>query len=176
MNYINIVIDAEWLSQLSQKNIILNHLSCILQNDEKTVTEQKLNQDAQILTKELIIIDIAFIFDLIIELFKLTQLRIELKQSQLAAAALRSQQTLFFMITLSSRSLNERDFSLHIACMIFSTLFSIEVIFFNSTHLHVVTSLVDYHNHLMRYKDNRFAHHSQFRYWAFNSQLQKQIC
>jgi len=77
-------------------------LSCILQNDEKTVTEQKLNQDAQILTKELIIIDITFIFDLIIELFELAQLRIELKQSQLAAAALRSQQTLFFMITLSS--------------------------------------------------------------------------
>jgi len=38
------------------------------------VTEQKLNQDAQILTKELIIIDIAFVFDLIIELFKLAQL------------------------------------------------------------------------------------------------------
>jgi len=45
-------------------------LSCIFQNDEKTVTEQKLNQDAQILTKELIIIDIAFIFNLITKLFE----------------------------------------------------------------------------------------------------------
>jgi len=45
-------------------------LSCIFQNDEKTVTEQELNQDAQILTKDLIIIDIAFIFNLITELFE----------------------------------------------------------------------------------------------------------
>ena len=97
-------------------------------------------------------------------------------RSQSAAAASRSQQTSFFMITLSSRSLNKRDFSLHIAYMIFSTLFSIEIIFFNSIHLHVVTSLVNYHNYLMRYKDDRFAHHSQFRYWTFNNQLQKQIC
>jgi len=43
----------------------------ILQNDKKTVTEQELNQDVQILMKELIIIDIAFVFELIIELFKL---------------------------------------------------------------------------------------------------------
>jgi len=140
------------------------------------VTEQKLNQDAQILTKESIIINIAFISDLITELFKLAQLRTELKQSQLTAAASHSQQTSFFMITLSSQSLNERDFSLHIACMIFSILFSIEVLFFNSVYLHVVTSLVDYHNHLMKYKDDRFAYHSQFRYWTFNSQLRKQIC
>ncbi len=126
--------------------------------------------------KESIIIDITFISDLVTELFKLAQLQTELKQSQLAAAALHSQQTSFFMITLSFRFLNERDFSLHIACMIFSTLFSIKVIFFNSTHLYIVTSLVNYHNHLMKYKDDRFARHSQFRYWAFNSQLQKQIC
>jgi len=84
--------------------------------------------------------------------------------TQSAAAASRSQQTSFFMITLSSQSLNERDFSLHIAHMIFSTLFSIEVVFFNSARLRVVTSLIDYHNHLMRYKDDRFARHSQFRY------------
>ena len=80
------------------------------------------------------------------------------------------------MITLSSWSLNKCNLSLHIAHMIFSTLFSIEVVFFNNTRLHVVTSLVDYHNHLMRYKDDRFAHHSQFHYWAFNNQLWKQIC
>jgi len=128
------------------------------------VTKQELNQDAQILMKESIIIDITFISDLVTELFKLAQLQTELKQSQLAAAALHSQQTSFFMITLSFRFLNERDFSLHIACMIFSTLFSIKVIFFNSTHLYIVTSLVNYHNHLMKYKDDRFARHSQFRY------------
>jgi len=139
-------------------------LSYILQNDEETVTKQELNQDAQILMKESIIIDITFISDLVTELFKLAQLRTELRQSQLAAAALHSQQTSFFMITLSFRFLNERDFSLHIACMIFSTLFSIKVIFFNSTHLHIVTSLVDCHNHLMKYKDDRFARHSQFHY------------
>jgi len=139
-------------------------LSYILQNDEETVTKQELNQDAQILMKESIIIDITFISDLVTELFKLAQLQTELKQSQLAAAALHSQQTSFFMITLSFRFLNERDFSLHIACMIFSTLFSIKVIFFNSTHLYIVTSLVHYHNHLMKYKDDRFARHSQFRY------------
>jgi len=139
-------------------------LSYILQNDEETVTKQELNQDAQILMKESIIIDITFISDLVTELFKLAQLQTELKQSQLAAAALHSQQTSFFMITLSFRFLNERDFSLHIACMIFSTLFSIKVIFFNSTHLYIVTSLVNYHNHLMKYKDDRFARHSQFRY------------
>jgi len=102
LNYANIIIDIEQLSQLSQKNFILNHLSCILQNDEKTVTEQKLNQDAQILMKELIIIDIAFVFNLIIELFEFTQLQTELKQSQSAAAASHSQQTSFFMITLNS--------------------------------------------------------------------------
>ena len=139
------------------------------------MTEQELNQDAQILMKELIIIDITFISDLIIEFFKLTQLWTELKQSQSAAVASHSQQTLFFMITLSSWSLNERDFSLHIACMIFSTLFSIEIIFFNSTHLHIVIFLINYHNHLIKYKDDCFAHHSQFHYWAFNNQLRKQI-
>ncbi len=134
------------------------------------------NQDAQILTKELIIIDIAFVSDLITELFELAQLRTELKQLEPTAAALRAQQTSFFMATLSSRSLNERDLSLHIARMTFPTLFPIEAVFFNSARLRVVTSLVDYHNHLMRYKDDRFARHSRFRYWAFNSQLRKQIC
>jgi len=114
--------------------------------------------------KELIIINIAFVSDLIIELFKLAQLQTELKQSQSAAAASRSQQTLFFMITLNFHSLNEHDFSLHIAHMIFSILFSIEVIFFNSIHLCIVTSLINYHNHLMRYKNDCFACHSQFRY------------
>ncbi len=175
LNYANIVIDAEWFSQLSQKNIILNHLFYILQNDKKTVTEQELNQDVQILMKELIIIDIAFVFELIIELFKLAQLQTELKQSQSVTAASHAQQTSFFMITLSSCSLNKRDFSLHIAHMIFSILFSIEVVFFNNAHLHVVTSLVNYHNHLMRYKDDHFACYSQFCYWAFNNQLRKQI-
>jgi len=92
LNYTNIVIDAERLSslsQLSQKNIILNRLSCILQNDEETVTKQELNQDAQILTKESIIIDIAFVSDLITELFELAQLRTELKQSQCYDPSLR---------------------------------------------------------------------------------------
>ncbi len=127
------------------------------------------------MNKELIIINITFIFDLIIKLFEFTQLWTELKQSQSVTAALHTQQTSFFMITLSSHSLNEHDFSLHIVHMIFSTFFSIKVIFFNSTHLHIVTSLIDYHNHLMRYKNNCFAHHSQFHYWAFNNQLWKQI-
>jgi len=66
------------------------------------------------LNKELIIINIAFISDLIIELFKLTQLQTELKQSQSVAAASHAQQTSFFMITLSSHSFDECDFSLHI--------------------------------------------------------------
>jgi len=123
-----------------------------------------LNQEFQILNEESIIIDIAFISDLITQLFKLAQLQTKLKQFQSVAAASCAQQTLFFMITLSFHFLNERDFSLHIAHMIFSTLFSIEVIFFNSTHLHVVSFLVNYHNHLMRYKDDRFACHSQFHY------------
>ncbi len=45
LNYANIVIDVERLSQLSQKNFILNRLSCILQNenDDETKTEQKSN-------------------------------------------------------------------------------------------------------------------------------------
>ena len=93
------------------------------------MTEQKLNQDAQILNEESIIINLTFISDLITELFELAQLRTELRQSQSAAAASHAQQTLFFMITLSFQSFNECDFSLHIACIIFSTLFSIEVVF-----------------------------------------------
>jgi len=63
------------------------------------VTEQELNHDVQILMKELIIIDIAFVFELIIELFKLAQLQTELKQSQSVTAASHAQQTSFFMIT-----------------------------------------------------------------------------
>ncbi len=134
-----------------------------------------MNQDAEILNAKLIIINITFISDLITELFKLTQLWTELKQFQFTAAALHAQQTLFFMITLNSWSLNERDFSLHITHMIFSTLFSIKVIFFNSIHLHVITFLINYHNYLIKYKDDCFACHSQFHYWAFNNQLRKQI-
>ncbi len=141
-------------------------MSCILQNenDEKTATEQKSNQDAQILNEKLIIIDITFIFDLIIELFKLAQLQTELKQLESAAAASHAQQTSFFMITLSFQSLNERNFSLHIACIIFLTLFSIKVVFFHNAHLCAVTSLIDYHNYLIRYKDDRFACHLKFHY------------
>jgi len=51
------------------------------------VTEQKLNQDAQILNEESIIINLTFISDLITKLFELAQLRTELRQSQSAAAA-----------------------------------------------------------------------------------------
>ena len=135
-----------------------------------------MNQDAQILNEELIIINIAFVSDLITEFFELAQLWTELKQSQSVATASHAQQTSFFMITLSFQSLNERNFSLHIACIIFLTLFSIKVVFFHNAHLCAVTSLIDYYNHLIRYKDDRFACHLQFHYWAFNNQLRKQIC
>ncbi len=178
LDYANIVIDAERLSQLPQENSILDRLPCILQNenDEETVTEQGPNQDAQVLTKEPTVIDTAFVPDLTTELSELAQLRTELEQPEPAAAASRAQQAPFFMATLGSRPLNERDPSLHIARMAFPTLFPIGAASFNSARLRAVTSLADYHNHLMRYKDDRFARHPQFRYWAFNSQLRKQVC
>jgi hypothetical protein len=77
------------------------------------------------------------------------------------------------MTSLEFMSLNEWDIFLHIERMIFLSLYSNESVTFHSFKQRIV-DLIDYHHHLLRYKDERFVKHSQFRYWAFNTQFRHQ--
>ena len=63
---------------------------------------------------------------------------------------------------------------MHIERMTFSILFLHESVSFNNSRIRIV-SMIEYHKHLMFYKNARFARHSIFRYWAFNTQMRHQI-
>ena len=79
----------------------------------------------------------------------------------------------FSMATLQSVALDERSKELHIERMAFPTLFPNGSASFNNPRMRTV-SLTDYHAHLMRYQDGRFARHPKFRYWALNTQMRQQ--
>lgn len=74
------------------------------------------------------------------------------------------------MASLESVPLDERSKTLHIARMAFHTLFPTGAASFNSPR-DVSVKLADYHLHLMRYRDDRFARHPQFCFWALNTQM-----
>jgi hypothetical protein len=63
-----------------------------------------------------------------------------------------------FMTIILSMSFDERSSHIHIARMIFSTLFSTNKVFFNSSRMRTMM-LTNYNQHLLRYRDERFAHH-----------------
>ena len=77
------------------------------------------------------------------------------------------------MASLESVLLDERDKTLHIACMAFPTLFPTGAALFNSPR-EMTVNLANYHLHLMRYRDDRFSCHPQFRFWALNTQMRQQ--
>lgn len=77
------------------------------------------------------------------------------------------------MASLESVPLDERDKTLHIARMAFPTLFPTGAASFNSPR-EMTVNLANYHLHLMRYRDDRFARHPQFRFWALNTQMRQQ--
>ena len=79
-----------------------------------------------------------------------------------------------FMSFMMNESLSERDSSMHIERMTFSIFFSHESVSFNNSRIRIVF-MIEYHKHLMFYKNARFARHSIFRYWAFNIQMRHQI-
>lgn len=77
------------------------------------------------------------------------------------------------MPSMQKQPLSERDISLHIERMVFPTLFPTGSASFHNSRMRTV-GLNNYHAHLMRYKDGRFARHPTFRYWALNTQLRHQ--
>lgn len=74
---------------------------------------------------------------------------------------------------LESVPRDERSKTLHIARMAFTTLFPPWAASINSPRERTV-AMADYHCHLMRYRDDRFARHPQFRFWALNTQMRHQ--
>ena len=77
------------------------------------------------------------------------------------------------MVSLESVPLDERDKTLHIARMAFPTLFPTGAASFNSPR-EITVNLANYHLHLMRYRDDEFTRHPQFRFWALNTQMRQQ--
>ncbi len=75
--------------------------------------------------------------------------------------------------TLRSRPINEYDVSIDIGRMAFPTLFPNGAASFHTSRQREV-SFKDYVKHLMRYKDDRFAQHARFRWWAFNTMMRAQ--
>ncbi len=80
----------------------------------------------------------------------------------------------FSMTFVEFVSLNECNIYIYITRITFLTFFSQDVASFNNSWMRTIF-LVDYNTHVMRYQDDRFVRHSQFRYWAFNNQLRKQV-
>ena len=68
-----------------------------------------------------------------------------------------------FMSFMMNEFLSERDSSMHIERMTFLILFSHESVSFNNSRIRIVF-MIEYHKHLMFYKNARFARHSIFRY------------
>ena len=75
--------------------------------------------------------------------------------------------------TLNPEPINEFDQSLDIARMAFPTLFPNGWASFRASRPRGVT-FREYVRHLMRYKDDRFAQHPRFRWWAFNTLMRNQ--
>lgn len=67
------------------------------------------------------------------------------------------------MALLESMLLDKREKTLYIACIAFSTLFFIGAALFNGPRK-IMVKLASYYLYLMRYQDNQFAHHFQFRF------------
>lgn len=77
------------------------------------------------------------------------------------------------MASLESVPLVERSKALHIARIAFPTLFPTGAASLNSLRERAV-AMADYYCHLMRFRDDRFARHPKFRFWALNTQMRQQ--
>jgi hypothetical protein len=172
-NYKAIFIDFEHFEQLFENDTIWDQFSNAedsLKNDKTNIDKSNIVESDVESEKESELIEITCVFDLTINVAKLIHLKQQMKKIRL-----KINEMSFFMITFEFIFLNERDIFLHIERMTFFTLFSIDVATFNVSKQRSV-SMLKYIHHLMRYKNQRFARHSQFRYWIFNIYMRNQIC
>jgi hypothetical protein len=172
-NYKAIFIDFEHFEQLFENDTIWDQLSNAedsLKNDKTNIVKSNIVESNIESEKEFKLIEIACVFDLTINVAKLTHLKQQMKKIRL-----KINEMSFFMITFEFIFLNERDIFLHIERITFFTLFSIDVATFNVSRQRSV-NMLKYIHHLMRYKNQRFARHFQFRYWVFNTHMRNQVC
>jgi hypothetical protein len=112
---------------------------------------------------EISIIETACVSNIINEFIELNHLQNHFLESRTSEEEEDDSRSVFSMTFVESVSLNERSTHLHIARMTFSTLFSRDVVSFNNSRMRIIF-LADYNTHVMRYRDDRFVRHSQFRY------------
>lgn len=77
------------------------------------------------------------------------------------------------MASLDSVPLDERSEPLQIAHMAFLTLFPTGMVSMISLREKTVV-MADYQFDLIRHRDDRFARHTQFRFWALTAQMRHQ--
>jgi hypothetical protein len=175
-NYKVIYIDFEHFEQLFENDTIWDQFSNAddsLKNDKTNIVKSNIVEldIANIESKEeSALIEITCVSDLTINVAKLTHLKKQMKKIRLKVNEMS-----FFIITLEFISLNERDIFLHIEWMTFFILFSIEIATFNVSRQRSV-NMLKYIHHLMKYKNQRFARHFQFRYCVFIIYMRNQIC
>jgi hypothetical protein len=112
---------------------------------------------------EVSIIETACVSNIINEFIELDYLQNHFFKSRTNEEEENDSRFVFSMTFVESVSLNERNIHLHIARMTFSTLFLRNVMSFNNSRMRIIF-LIDYNIHVMRYQDDRFARHFQFRY------------
>jgi hypothetical protein len=112
---------------------------------------------------EVSIIETTCVSNIINEFIKLNHLQNHFFESKTNEEEENDSRFVFSMTFVESVSLNERSTHLHIARMTFSTLFSRDVISFNNSRMRIIF-LIDYNTHVIRYGDDRFVRHFQFRY------------
>ncbi len=107
---------------------------------------------------EISIIETIYVSNIINEFIKLKHLHNHFFESKTSEEEKNDSRFVFSMTFVESISLNERNTHFHIVRMIFSTLFSRDVISFNNSKMRIIF-LVNYNIHVMRYQNDRFARH-----------------
>jgi hypothetical protein len=187
-DYVMIQIDIENFKKFLENDFVWDQLSCIDDSvkekekdafESKKIIENSESKKDAFKSEKFIedsfeskenLIEIACVSDLIVKMTKLKHLK---KHVKTVVTKEREKEIMFFMISLEFVSLNEWNIFLHIERMIFSILFLNEVEIYNTLKQKIV-ELSEYYHHLLRYRDERFVKHFQFRYWAFNTQLRHQ--
>ena len=96
------------------------------------------------------------------------------RQEQTSAAATTpGRMAPFSAPSIAGTPISEYNNANYIPQLAFPTLFPSGKAAFTESRFVTLTE-TEYHRHLLRYYDGRFARHSQFRYWAFNYGLREQ--
>ena len=164
-DYANLIIDEENLARLPEDGSIIHELPVAIVEEAPPMDRDAGPPPHADPAEDAVgdaLVDESCVPDLQADRTELEAIQEAIRRHQIPAS--------FPMASIRPTPINETDQSIHIARMAFPTLFPHGHASFNIPRLRHV-SFIDWARHLLRYKDGRFARHSMFRFWVFNTNM-----